>query len=149
VLPRVVTHGEIPGAQREFVDPNVGDELGQQPPRLVEAGEVCDERCIWAGDKSSQRPQERSGPLPAARGHDSAGMQMLDDPGERSSGLQHVVNRAEHRGVRDSPGGHLFGGCPEEPDVSTRPRRRSNTKARRTIGRQTGRRLSGSSADAE
>ena len=86
VLPRVVTHGEIPGAQREFVDPNVGDELGQQPPRLVEAGEVCDERCIWAGDKSSQRPQERSGPLPAARGHDSAGMQMLDDPGERSSG---------------------------------------------------------------
>jgi hypothetical protein len=45
-----VAEGEVPGAEGQFPDLEVGDVSGQLSPRLVEVGEVGDERGVQPGD---------------------------------------------------------------------------------------------------
>ena len=67
---RVMTGGQVSGAEGVFVDMQVGDELGQQPPRLVEAGEIGDERCVQGADPPAHVPQPTppSGTWPGSPG---------------------------------------------------------------------------------
>ncbi len=62
-----VAEREVSRAERQLLDPQVGDELRQQPSGPVEADEVVDERSVQGGHPYPQRPQPRRRPLPAGR----------------------------------------------------------------------------------
>jgi hypothetical protein len=61
-----VAERQVAGAEGQLVNLQVGDELSQQPPRPVEAGEIAAERRVQIGHPRPQRPPPRGGHFPPA-----------------------------------------------------------------------------------
>ena len=116
-----VAQGQVSGAEGQFVDPQVGDELGQQSPRPVETGEIGDERRVQSGDPCPQGPQQGPRPFPTASGHRRAWTQMLEHAIQRGPGLQHIVHRAEQGSVRGGVDRRLLDRSLQQPDVVPAP----------------------------
>jgi hypothetical protein len=55
-----VTHSQVAGAEGEFVDPQVRDELGQQSARPVEPGEIGDERLMQSVTQVRRMGRDRA-----------------------------------------------------------------------------------------
>jgi hypothetical protein len=91
-----VTEGEISGTEGQLRNPQVGDELSQQPPGPVEAGEIVDGRApdkhntMSLADKANNKAEEHK------------------SKGQRGHLLPLVGQRAPHRRADATVGGAAY-----------------------------------------